>query len=126
VPENFNENDRLIVPINFSLKNFGCNDRSRDQINQAIVNYQARAALEKVVVNYYRNKEKETVNDKNEFEILQLKSELGFDDDFINSKLKEAKQKLRQGDKIGACETLLFVKYIGSAAADGLIAENCK
>jgi TonB family protein len=126
VPENFNENDKLIVPINFSLKNFGCNDRSIDQINQAIVNYQARVALEKVVVNYYRNKEKGTVNVENEFEILQLKSELGFDGDFINSKLKEARQKLRQGDQIGACETLFFIKYIGSAAANLMIAEHCK
>ena len=126
VPDNFNEQNKLIVPINFSLKNFGCNERSRDQINQAIVNYQAKAALEKVVVNYYRNKEKGTVNDKNEFEILKLKSELGFDDNFINSKLKEARQKLRQGDQIGACETLLFIKYIGSNAADLMLAENCK
>mgnify|MGYP006166687107 FL=1 len=82
--------------------------------------------LEQVVTNYYRNKEKGTVNDKNEFEILQIKAELGFDDNFINTKLREAKQKLRQGDQQGACETLFFIKYIGSNAANDLIAENCK
>jgi TonB family protein len=126
VPVDYNVNNKLIVPINFSLKNFGCNSISKDQINQAIVNYQARVALEKVVTNYYINKEKGMVNDKDEVEILQIKYELGFDEGFINSKLREAKQKIRQGDQLGACETLFFVKYIGSNAANDLIAENCK
>lgn len=126
VPEDYNVNSKLIVPISFSLKNFGCDAISKDIINQAIINYQARVGLEQVVTNYYRNKEKGTVNDKNEFEILQIKAELGFDDNFINTKLREAKQKLRQGDQQGACETLFFIKYIGSNAANDLIAENCK
>jgi TonB family protein len=126
VPANFNLNDRLIIPIKFSLKNFGCSNISKDQINLAIANYQANVALQNVVINYYQNKEKGLVNEQNEAEILQIKSELGFDDNFINAKLREAKQKLKQGDRISACETLYFVKYIGSNAADKMIAETCK
>jgi TonB family protein len=126
VPLGFNLNDKLIIPIKFSLKNYGCGDISKDQISQAIANYQAKLALENAVINYYKNKEKGLVNEQNEAEILQIKAELGFDDSFINAKLREAKQKLRQGDQIGACETLYFVKYIGSNAADKMIAETCK
>ena len=126
VPLGFNLNDKLIIPIKFSLKNYGCGDISKDQISQAIANYQAKLALENAVINYYKNKEKGLVNEQNEAEILQIKAELGFDDSFINAKLREAKQKLKQGDQIGACETLYFVKYIGSNAADKMIAETCK
>jgi TonB family protein len=126
VPVGFNLNNKLIIPIKFSLKNYGCNDISKEQINLAIANYKANVALQNVVINYYQNKEKGKVNEQNEAEILQIKAELGFDDNFINTKLREAKQKLRQGDQIGACETLYFVKYIGSNAADKMIAETCK
>ncbi len=126
VPANHNENSRLIIPVNFSLKNYGCDSRSGDEINKSIALYQARAALEKAVTNYYRNKEQGNAGDKNEAEILQLKAELGFDDSFIANKLKEAKKMMKQGDKAGACESLYFIKYIGSGAANTLIAENCK
>jgi TonB family protein len=126
VPANHNENSRLIIPVNFSLKNYGCDSRSRDEINKSIELYQASAALEKAVTNYYRNKEQGNTSDKNETEILQLKAELGFDDEFIANKLKEAKKMMKQGDKAGACESLYFIKYIGSGAANALIAENCK
>jgi TonB family protein len=126
VPADHNENSRLIIPVNFSLKNYDCSSRSGDETNKAIALYQARAALEKAVTNYYRNKEQGNTHDKNEGEILQLKAELGFDHTFIANKLKEAKKMIKQGDKAGACESLYFVKYIGSDAANTLIAENCK
>lgn len=126
VPANHNENSRLIIPVNFTLKNYSCDSRTGDEINKSIALYQARAALEKAVTNYYRNKEKGNISNKNEAEILQLKAELGFDDTFIAKKLKEAKKMLKQGDKAGACESLNFIKYIGSDAANALIAENCK
>ena len=126
VPLDHNENSRLIIPVNFSLKNYDCDSRSGDEINKSIALYQARAALEKAVTNYYRNKELGNTSDKNEAEILQLKAELGFDDAFIANKLKEVKKMMRQGDKAGACESLYFIKYIGSDAANSLIVENCK
>ena len=126
IPNNHNINTRLVIPVNFSLKNYNCNERSADQINNAIALYQSRLALEKAVINYYKNKAAGKANEQNEAEIIILRSELGFDDKFIAQKLREAKQKIKQGDKEGACESLYFVKYTGSTAADLLITENCK
>lgn len=126
IPTNHNINTRLVIPVNFSLKNYNCNERSNDQIKNAITLYQSRLALERAVTNYYKNKSEGKANEQNEAEIIVLKTELGFDDKFIGQKLKEAKQKIKQGDKEGACESLYFVKYTGSNAADLLIAENCK
>jgi TonB family protein len=126
VPAKHNENTRLVIPVNFSLKNYNCNERSTDQINKAIALYQSRLALENAVINFYKNKEVGQFNAQNEAEIIVLKSELGFDDKFIALKLKEAKQRIKQDDKEGACESLYFIKHIGSTAADLLIAENCK
>ena len=121
-----NENTRLVIPVNFSLKNYNCDNRSSDEINQAIALYQSHISLQKAVLNYYQNKAEGKVNEQNEAEIISLKNDLGIDDEFIGQKLKEAKQKIKQGDKEGACESLYFIKYTGSTAADLLIAENCK
>ncbi len=126
IPSNYDTNSQLVMPISFSLKNYDCNTRSADQINKAIDLYRNRLALENVVLNYYRNKYEGKINQQNEFEIIQIKNDLGFGDKFINDKMREAKQKLKQGDKEGACESWYFVKYIGSNTADEMIAENCK
>jgi TonB family protein len=121
-----NENTRMVIPVNFSLKNYNCDNRTPDEINQAITIYQSHVSLQKAVLNYYQNKAEGKVNEQNEAEIISLKNDLGIDDEFIGQKLKEAKQKIKQGDKEGACESLYFIKYTGSTAADLLIAENCK
>ena len=126
VPDNYDTNSQLVIPISFSLKNYNCNDRSSDEIGKAIELYRNRLALQNVVTNYYRNKYEGKINQQNEIEIINIKNDLGFDDKFINEKMREAKQKLKQGDKEGACESWYFVKYIGSNAADEMIAENCK
>jgi TonB family protein len=123
---NHNEKLELVIPVNFSLKNYNCNLRSSDQINQAIELYKNRLALEKAVLSFYKNKENGNVNQADEIEIIKFKNELGFDDNFINKRLKEAKQKLKQGDKESACEDFYFVKYLGSTLADDLITTNCK
>lgn len=126
VPDNYDTNSQLVIPISFSLKNYNCNDRSSDEIGKAIELYRNRLALQNVVTNYYRNKYEGKINQQNEIEIINIKNDLGFDDKFINEKMREAKQKLKQGDKEGACESWYFVKNIGSNAADEMIAENCK
>lgn len=126
IPSDYDTNSKIVIPVTFTLKNYSCSDRSSDDINKAIELYKNRLALQNVVLNYYRNKYAGKMNQQNELEIIQIKNELGFDEKFIANKLKEAKQRLRQGDKEGACESLYFVKYIGSNAADQMIAENCK
>lgn len=123
---NHNENTRLVIPVNFSLKNYHCDSRSTDEINKAISIYQSHISLEKAVLNYYQNKAEGKINEQNEAAIISLKNELGIDDQFIDQKLKEAKEKLKQGDNEGACESLYFIKYTGSTTADLLIVKNCK
>ncbi|MBD3748054.1 MAG: energy transducer TonB [Sphingobacteriales bacterium] len=126
IPSDYDSNSKIVIPVTFSLKNYSCADRSSDDINKAIELYKNRLALQNVVLNYYRNKYAGKINQQNELEMIQIKNELGFDDKFISTKLREAKQRLKQGDKEGACESLYFVKYIGSNAADEMIKENCK
>jgi TonB family protein len=126
VPADYDINSQLVIPVSFSLKNYNCNDRSSDEIGKAVELYRNRLALENVLTNYYRNQYEGKINQQNEIEIINIKNDLGFDDKFINDKLREAKQKFKQGDKEGACESWYFVKYIGSNAADEMIAGNCK
>src|SRR6476469_1353346 len=82
IPSGYDTNSQLVIPVSFTLKNYNCNDRSADQINQAIDLFRNRLALQNVVFNYYRNLYDGKMNQKNEGEILQIKSELGFDEKF--------------------------------------------
>ena len=126
LPNDYQNSNKLIIPVNFSLQNYGCERLSKAQINKAINNYKAQETLQNVVFSYYSDKNEGIASSKNEAEIIKLKADLGFDDDFINQKLEEAKTKLKQGDSKGACQDFQLLKNIGSNIADELIAENCK
>ncbi len=126
MPKNYNQNNMLIVPIRFSLTGYGCDRKSKSEIDKAIANYQTLQALEDVVINYYQNKNNGNTSSKSAAEIEKLKAELGYDAELVAQKLEEAKQKIRQGDKVAACKVLHFIKSIGFNDADALIAENCK
>ena len=58
--------------------------------------------------------------------ILELKEQLGYNEKFIDRLIRQANQKLRQGDKESACEDFTFIKQIGSEKADKFIITNCK
>ncbi|HET8827947.1 MAG TPA: energy transducer TonB [Pelobium sp.] len=126
IPKNHKENTEIIIPVVFSLENYDCENISKREINKAVDLYQTRQALEDVVTNYYKKKVSGAVNTKNEQQIIQLKADLGFDEELVLEKLEEAKKMLKQGDKEGACKTLMFIRNIGFSNADDLIAENCK
>lgn len=126
VPSNHNENSEIIIPVKFSLQNYNCEKLSKQQIEKAITLYQTRQTLEDVVTSYYQNKLSGKVNTKNEKEIIRLKTELGFDEEFVAEQLAEANKMLAQGDKEEACKTLNFIRNIGFSDADDLIAQNCK
>lgn len=123
---NHKENTEIIIPVKFSLENYNFENQSKQQIKTAITLYQTRQTLEDVVTNYYKNKGAGNANTKNEQQILQLKADLGFDEELVAEKMADANKMLRQGDKNGACEILRFIKNIGFSDADDLIAENCK
>ncbi|WP_017256792.1 energy transducer TonB [Pedobacter arcticus] len=125
-PKGYQKNTEIIVPVKFALKNYNCENLSKQIIEKAITVYQIRQGLEDVVTSYYQNKIIGKENSKNEQEILRLKADLGFDEELVAEKLGEAKEMLKQGDQKGACKVLNFIKNIGFSNADDLIATNCK
>jgi len=120
-----NNNDRLTIPINFSLKDYACEKRSGDDIKKAIAYYTIRDGLENTVFNYYKNKAIGKADESDEDKIISLKKDLGFDEEFEEARLEEARKMLKQKDVEGACKTLQILKNIGSNKGDRLIAENC-
>ena len=77
------------------------------------------------MTNYYINKYKGKADLSKEQYILTLKKQLGFDDELISDLLKQANEKLKQGDKESACTDWNFIRNIGSDKADSFIAKYC-
>ena len=125
VPPDYDTSVALVLPINFSLKEYNCEKRSKDDLKSAIAAYQAREDLTKAVLNFYDKKALGQYKADDELAIAELKAQLGYDEKFINRMMRQAQQKLKQGDLQGACEDFNFVRRIGSDRADKMIAENC-
>ena len=116
----------MVLPVNFSLKDFKCEERSRDDINAAINAYQARQGLNEAIFNYYDKKTEGVINQEDEIRIESLKLQLGYDEKFIDRLLKQAQRKLKQGDTEGACEDFHIIRRLGSNRSAGFIEQNCK
>jgi len=125
VPASYDTTVALVLPINFSLKDYKCEQISRDNINRSITNYKAQQDLTKAIVNFYKKKSVGTYTAADENRILQLKAELGYDERYIDRLLKQGQSELKQGDKESACDVFNFVHGLGSDKADKLIAQNC-
>lgn len=126
LPPNHDLNTTLILPVNFNLSESRCGTRSRNDMEQAITAYKAREALVDAVTNYYSNKYLGKADVSKEPEILALQKQLGLDDEYADEMLQQANQKLKQGDREGACEDWKFVRNIGSNKADAQLAKYCK
>lgn len=116
----------LVLPIRFAPDYSRCTSATRMSVDEAIAAYKARQALEDAVTNYYENKYLGKVDTSKEAYIISLKKQLGFDDDLIDDVLKQAADKLKQGDRDGACTDWKFIRNIGSSKADKFIAQYCK
>lgn len=125
VPAGHDTTVSIVVPVNFKLDNFGCANKSRAEIKEAIEAYQSRTALTDAILNFYKNKHSGKFTKEEENRIIALKKSLGYDDEYLAGKLDSGRKKLRQNDKQGACEDFLFIKYMGSDQADELLAEYC-
>ena len=125
VPAGHDTTVALVVPINFKLDNFGCENKSKAEISAAIAAYQGRKALTNAVLNFYRNKPSGKFTKAEEDRIISLKANLGYDEEYLERRLDDGRKKLKQKDRQGACEDFLFVKYMGSDKADELLAEYC-
>jgi len=116
----------MILPVNFSLRDFKCEELSKDEINAAINAYQARKGMSEVVFNYYEKKEAGVIDEAGEIRVQALKYQLGYDEQFIEKLLKQAQRKLKQEDTEGACEDFLIIKRLGSDRSVPYLNQYCK
>lgn len=125
VPNDYDTAAAIVVPVNFHLSGYGCENKSEADIQEAISRYQADQGLTNAVLNFYRNKEQGKSSEAEEAKIVSLKRELGYDDAYFQEKINQGKAKLKQKDRQGACEDFQFVKYMGSDMADELLKKHC-
>ncbi|MDN3550628.1 energy transducer TonB [Mucilaginibacter aquaedulcis] len=127
VPDDYNENTRLVQPVRFSPDQTNCGSSpNAADIQAAITSYKIRQELENAVTNYYSNKYQGKADTSKEATIINLKKQLGFDDELIGDLLQQANKKLKQGDQEGACTDWTFIRNIGSNRADSFISKYCK
>jgi len=127
IPAGYNNAVRVVLPIRFRPDYIKCQKRTGTtmNMNEAITAYQKRQELENAVTNYYINKRAGKADVQKEGTIQALKTELGIDDDLYNELLDQASQKLKQGDKEGACKDWKFIRDTGSDLADTYLAKYC-
>ena len=125
VPADYNITTNLVQPIRFDPEPTRCASVNAANMQAAIDDYKKRQELENAVTNYYINKYKGKADLSKESYILALKKQLGFDDELINDLLKQANEKLKQGDKDSACTDWNFIRNIGSDKADSFITKYC-
>ena len=124
VPPGYDTTTAVIIPVNFKLEGFNCEGKSSSAMQAAISAYQSEEALTNSVINFYKNIEK--AKPGQEVQFIAIKKQLGIDDEYLNSKIETGLQKIKQGDKQGACEDFSFVKNMGSNLADAHLAKYCK
>ena len=125
VPASFDTTQYIVIPINFSLKEYSCSERSKEEMADAIAAYKAKQDLTKAIINFYEKKDSGSYSPSDEAKVLELKQQLGYDDRFFDRLLRQAQQKLKQGDKEGACEDFNLIKKLGSSKAKSFLANNC-
>lgn len=125
IPADYVTTTTLVQPIRFDPETNRCGNISAANMQAAIDDYKNRQELENAVTNYYINKYKGKADLSKEQYILTLKKQLGFDDELISDLLKQANEKLKQGDKESACIDWNFIRNIGSDKADSFIAKYC-
>lgn len=126
MPANHDTLISLVLPVNFALRDFKCEQKSRDEINAAINAYHARLGLNSAIFNFYDKKAQGIYDQADESRIIALKSQLGYDEKFIDRILKQAQRKLKQNDREGACEDAQMIRRLGSSKSADMIDQNCK
>ena len=126
IPKGYDTTTALVLPVNFSLKNYDCEQRDRDDLNAAVSAYHARTDLTKAILNFYDKKFAGEADSGDELEILSLKAQLGYNDKYIARLYKQALRKLKQGDRESACEDFILVRRLGSDMAEKSIEVNCR
>ncbi|MNR04122.1 Gram-negative bacterial tonB protein [compost metagenome] len=125
VPQEHDSTLVLIAPMVFNLSGYGCDLKSKEDIQRAIANYKSSEGMTNAVLNFYKNKDSVKYKPEEEGRILRLKADLGYDEVYLKERINDGKRKLKQKDRQGACEDFLFVKNMGSKLADELLAQYC-
>lgn len=126
VPVAYDTTSLIRSPMRFTLKDYGCEEMNPASMGLSIKRYNDEMANVNKIANFYRNVANGVENFLQESEVLQLKEDLGIDDDYLARKIRIAEKKIMQGDLQSACEDFKFVKYMGSTKADKLLAKYCK
>jgi len=126
VPADYDTTYVLIAPVSFKIASVDCNQVGQQEINNAIAAYKTNEGLTDAITNFYRNKDTAKYSKADEDKIIALKKELGYDNEYLQKRLKEGEKKLKQKDKQGACEDFLFIRYMGSDLADALLEKYCR
>jgi len=116
----------IILPVIFQPDAAKCSAKNSADINQAIQAYKIEQRQQDAITNYYKAKYAGKTDTRQETDIINLKNQLGYDDDFISDVLEQAKEKLQQSDTTGACHDWTFIHNIGSNRADEFLARYCK
>ena len=125
VPPSFDTTQSITLPINFTLKEYNCELKDKEALERAVAAYKAREDLVMAVTNFYRKKYAGETNAQEEQKIIEIKEQLGLDENYIDRLIREGKQKLKQADEESACENFQFVRNLGSDKADKLIKSYC-
>lgn len=126
VPKGHDSTVVLIAPMVFELTGYGCDGKTKAEINLAIANYISNTGVTEVIMNFYKNKGKASYKPEDEARFSRLKEELGYDEAYFAERVKAGERKLKQKDLQGACADFMFVKNMGSGLADDLIAKYCR
>lgn len=132
IPADYTRAVRVVLPVRFKPDYERCQKASAAagtapmSLAQAIKAYQKRQELENAVTNYYINKYQGKADPAKEATIDALKQQLGINEELLQNVLDQANQKLKQGDKDGACKDWNFIKNTGSNLADSNLAKYCK
>ncbi len=126
MPSNHDTLTSIVLPVNFALRDFKCDQRSKDELNAAINAYHARLGMNSAIFNFYDKKAQGIYDQADEARIIDLKTQLGYDEKFIDRVMKLAQRKLKQGDKEGACEDFQTVRRLGSDKSSVMIEQNCR
>ncbi|WP_158534854.1 energy transducer TonB [Mucilaginibacter hurinus] len=126
VPAGYNTATRIVLPVSFTADQTRCNNITTSESDRAIQTYKNRQNLEDVVIHYYKSKQQGKADTASEATIVNLKKQLGFDDELITELLAQADSKFKQEDRVGACEDWMFIRNIGSTRADKFIDRYCK
>lgn len=126
VPQNFDINTNIVVPVVFKLESNDCAGISETQTDLAISEYYKNEQLTLAVYNFYKANEVKQLPASDEAKILKIKAQLGIDDDYLRQCLDKAEKKLKQGDTTGACKDFRFIKYMGSALANKQLQKYCR